>query len=77
MNPPLRFTIAFSPKNQLLERIVTNSLGFLNDPLLNTMSFENATVMETYLHDNNVLAGVEFPDNYEVSHTRVKGISSC
>ncbi|XP_062564160.1 phospholipid-transporting ATPase ABCA3-like [Armigeres subalbatus] len=64
MTPPLQFTIAYSPENEVLERIVTRSIGYLDDPLLNTMSFVNSSAMQIFLQNNNLLAGVQFPESY-------------
>lgn len=67
MNPPLQHTIAYSPENELLERIVVRSIGLLDETLLSTASFSNSSTMQAFLQNNNLLAGIEFPDSYVVS----------
>ncbi|XP_053685902.1 phospholipid-transporting ATPase ABCA3-like [Sabethes cyaneus] len=64
IQPPITFTIGFSPTNAILERIVANSVQYLDEPTLNVMAFDNATAMENFLQNNNFIAGVEFPDSY-------------
>lgn len=67
MNPPLQHTIAYSPENELLERIVARSVGIFDDPMVNTIAFSNSSIMQAFLQNNNLLAGIEFPDAYVVS----------
>ncbi|KAL9704634.1 hypothetical protein quinque_008152 [Culex quinquefasciatus] len=64
LNLPIQLMIAFSPRNSLLEQIITASIGILNGPHLQPMPFDNASTMQNFLQNNNYLVGVEFPDSY-------------
>lgn len=56
---PFNFTIAYSPMNDKLEELMQNASVLLD---LEVIGLENATELERYAMDNNLLCGIEFND---------------
>ncbi|XP_053680207.1 phospholipid-transporting ATPase ABCA3-like [Anopheles nili] len=63
IDPPIIYSVAYSPENPMLQNLVQRSLSYL-DENLQVLPFANAQSMQANLQVNNVLVGVEFPDAY-------------
>uniref|UniRef100_A0A182LRE6 ABC transporter domain-containing protein n=1 Tax=Anopheles culicifacies TaxID=139723 RepID=A0A182LRE6_9DIPT len=63
IEPPIIYSIAYSPQSTLLQNIVQRSVSYL-DEQLEVLPFANAQSLQAHLQVNNVLVGVEFPDAY-------------
>ncbi|XP_053687488.1 phospholipid-transporting ATPase ABCA3-like [Sabethes cyaneus] len=68
IDPPIHFMFAYSPKADLVDKMITNAVQQIREPLT-VQAFSNAIEMENFLRSNNTLVGIEFPDTYRTLNT--------
>uniref|UniRef100_A0A182NIG1 ABC transporter domain-containing protein n=1 Tax=Anopheles dirus TaxID=7168 RepID=A0A182NIG1_9DIPT len=64
--PPVTFSVAYSPQNQVLEKLLEDALQqeISNLRRVSLIPVENAREMESVLMQSNYIGGIEFPDSY-------------
>lgn len=65
-NHPITLTLAYAPKNALLEQVVKRAARTLGTDV-RTSAFNDSNSMYNVLVTNNYLAGIEFGDHLVVS----------
>ncbi|XP_050094334.1 phospholipid-transporting ATPase ABCA1-like isoform X1 [Anopheles aquasalis] len=64
--PPVTFTVAYSPKNELLDQFLSDAISeeIVSLRRIELLSTENARDLERTLMQQNYIGGIEFPDSY-------------
>ncbi|XP_063704504.1 phospholipid-transporting ATPase ABCA3-like [Culicoides brevitarsis] len=65
VNPPIDWAIAYSPTNNVLQKLISDAILTMNTSIpIRVDSNATANDLQRHLTTNNVFVGVEFPEDY-------------
>lgn len=65
VNPPIDWAIAYSPTNEILGKLISDSIPLMNSSIsIRTDSNTTAKDLQRHITTNNIFVGVEFPDDW-------------